>query len=45
MFGGNVIFFVQSQQKLAEKGKNVVIAFLEYGNRPEDTTCRKRNAN
>lgn len=31
IFPGNMIFFVQSQQKLAEKGKNVVLAFLEYG--------------
>lgn len=28
---GSVIFWVQSQQKLAASGKNVVLAFLEYG--------------
>jgi len=35
MFNGNMTFFVQCQQKLAEKGKNVVLAFLEYGLTPE----------
>jgi hypothetical protein len=43
IFPGNVIFFVQSQQKLAEKGKNVVLAFLEYGKFPSDIMQLIRN--